>query len=164
MPPPLPWSELPFFCPYPLIIIRKGNVHAAAQNIPFPWLIFPLSANLRHLCPENNRFFRCLPASDTCVRKRYQILGVNPPLIHSFSNYILHQTQAKCNYIFSICGYGLYYSFFLIRLAILYRHDVNRPAQPPHSIVGTRTPLLSLPHTSLSQTGKRPLSSLTGNQ
>ena len=96
-------------------IFRKGNVHATAQNILFSWLIFLLSANLRHLRPENNRFFRCLPASDTCVRKRYQILGVNPPLIHSFSNYILHQTNTECNYIFSICGYIIYYSF--IRLS-----------------------------------------------
>ena len=73
------------------VIFQKGNVHAAAPNIPFSWLIFPLSANLQHLCLENNRFFRCLPTSDTFVRKTYQILGVNPPLIHSFSNYIPHK-------------------------------------------------------------------------
>ena len=66
------------------VIFRKGNVHAAASNIPFSWLIFPLSVNLQLLRLENNRFFRCLPTSDTFVRKTYQILGVNPPLIHSF--------------------------------------------------------------------------------
>lgn len=52
--------------------------------IPIYWLIFTLSANLRHLCPENIRFFRCLPTSDTYVRKRYQILGVNPPRLSPF--------------------------------------------------------------------------------
>lgn len=61
-------------------------------------MIFPLSANLQHLRLENIRFFRCLPTSDTFVRKTYQILGVNPPLIHSFSNYILHELCGKCNY------------------------------------------------------------------
>lgn len=92
---------------------RKGNAHAAAPDIPLLWLIFPLSANLRHLRPENNRFFRCLPASSTYVRKRYQILGVNPPLIHSFLSYILHEFPAECNHIFSICGYGHFIRDFL---------------------------------------------------
>ena len=56
-----------------------------------------------HLCLENIRFFRCLPTSDTCVRKRYQILGVNPPLMHSFLNYIIYYGSKKCNYIFILC-------------------------------------------------------------
>lgn len=79
--------------------IRKGNVHAATLNIPFSWLIFPLSANLQHLCLDNIRFFCCLPTSSTYVWIRSQILGVNPPLIHSFSNYILQYNIIKCNYI-----------------------------------------------------------------
>ncbi len=66
---------------------------------PLSRLIFPLSANLQLLYLENNRFFRRLPTSDTYVRKTYQILGVNPPLMHSFLNYILHETSVKCNYI-----------------------------------------------------------------
>lgn len=70
------------FDPNGPIIIKKENVHAAARNILFSWLIFLLSANLQHLCLGNNRFFRCLPTSDTCVRKTCQILGVNPPMIH----------------------------------------------------------------------------------
>ncbi|MCB5472931.1 hypothetical protein LIP76_18470, partial [Erysipelatoclostridium ramosum] len=78
----------------------EGKVHAAALNLPFSWLIFPFSANLQHLRLENIRFFRCLPTSDTFVRKTYQILGVNPPLMHSFSNYILHELCGKCNYNF----------------------------------------------------------------
>ena len=58
------------------------------------------AAGLAAYIAENIRFFRCLPTSDTFVRKTYQILGVNPPLMHSFSNYILHELCGKCNYNF----------------------------------------------------------------
>ena len=84
------------------VIFRKGNVHAAAPNIPLSWLIFPLSANLQHLCLENNRFFRCLPTSDTYVRKTYQILGVNPPLIHSFFLITFYSILAKNAIMYSV--------------------------------------------------------------
>ncbi len=76
-----------------IILFRKGNVHAAAQNIPFSRLIFPLPASLRHLRSEKVSDFRCQSAADS-----------------QLSNYILYQTLAKCNYLFSICGYGIYYS------------------------------------------------------
>ena len=60
--------------------------------------------------PFHGWFFRCLPTSDTYVRKTYQILGVDPPLMHNFSNYVLHWIQRKCNYIFILCWYVRIYT------------------------------------------------------
>lgn len=62
----------PIYCIY--CILQKKVCNTATLNILFSWLIFPLSANLQHLHPNT-----------------YQILGVNPPLIHGFSNYILYK-------------------------------------------------------------------------
>lgn len=67
-------------------------VHKLLLVLSHGWFSIVYQPPLQHLPLENNRFFHCLSTSNTFVRKTYQILGVNSPLMHSNALVKIHRS------------------------------------------------------------------------